>query len=40
MLSLTLDVTFGQTKINQEDFMRELMDSYTEILGFDVSMNE
>ena len=40
MLTVFVDVPLGKSKIDEEDLMRGLVESNTEVIWFDVSVNE
>jgi len=40
VLSISLDVSFGQSEVDDEHFVTGLVDSHTEVVRFDVSVEE
>ena len=40
MLSISLDVSFGKSKIDEEDFVTGFVETDTEVIRFDVSVNK
>ena len=40
MLAISLNISLGQSQINEEDLVTFFIKSNTEVIRFDVSMNE
>jgi len=40
MFAVSLDVSFGESKVENENFIRSFVETDTEVVRFDVSVNE
>ena len=40
VFSVSLDVSFGESEIEKEDFVASFVESDTEIVGFDIAVDE
>ena len=40
VLAISLDVSFGQSEVKDEDLVRSLIQTYTEVIRFYITVNE